>query len=79
MKMIPGRKTANIAEPTLPALRPPTKPATKPPNTGSQNNRIEITNIHSIAEPMLPFFTVLKSHLRYEDIRSNAATVETVP
>jgi hypothetical protein len=51
-------------------LRPPTKPAINPPNTGSQNNRMEITNIHTIADPILPFFAVLKSHLRYEDIRS---------
>ena len=67
--MIPGRNTASIADPTLPALRPPTNPAIKPPSTGSQNNRMEITNIHTIAEPILPFFAVLKSHLRLQHIR----------
>src|SRR5689334_1528727 len=60
-KTSPGRITATIAFPTLPAFRPPTNPAISGPKIGSQNNRTESTNIQRIALPTLPRCSAMQS------------------
>jgi len=58
-KKIPGRKTAIIAGPIPPAFLPPTIPAISGPMTGNQKSSTEMMNIHTIALPILPFFSLV--------------------
>ncbi len=64
-RMMAGKNTASSAFPSEPAFRPPTNPATSGPATGSQNSRIDNTNIQIIALTTLPCFAAILKALSY--------------